>query len=168
MNFKRIIIIGCGGSGKSTLAIKLGEKLSIPVIHLDKLYWRAGWKHVSMEEFDNLLQAELMKDSWIMDGNFNRTIEKRIEYCDIIIYLDYARITCLSGAIKRVLKNYGRTRKDMGVDCPERFDFEFIKWIWNFNKNYRYKYHDIISKAKNKEIYILRSRRECKELLTQL
>lgn len=168
MDLKRIMIIGCGGSGKSTLAIKLSEKLNIPVVHLDKLYWRAGWKHVSSEEFDNLLQAQLVKEKWIMDGNFNRTIEKRIEYCDGIIYLDFSRFICLCGVLKRILKNYGRTRKDMGMDCPEKFDYEFVKWIWSFNKKYRYKYYEILSKVKDKKVYILHSRRECTELLIQL
>lgn len=55
MRNKRIMIIGCSGSGKSTLARKLGKKMSIPVIHLDKLFWRAGWKSISDEEFDILL-----------------------------------------------------------------------------------------------------------------
>ena len=35
---KRVVIIGLPGSGKSTFAIELGEKLNIPVHHLDKFY----------------------------------------------------------------------------------------------------------------------------------
>ena len=71
---ERIIIIGCGGAGKSTLARKLGEVLDLPVVHLDKLFWKPGWVETTAEEFDALLAMELAKDKWIMDGNFNRTM----------------------------------------------------------------------------------------------
>ena len=49
---ERILIIGCPGSGKSTLARALKEKLGLPLIHLDQLWWQPGWEHVSREEFD--------------------------------------------------------------------------------------------------------------------
>jgi adenylate kinase family enzyme len=39
-NPKRIAIIGCCGAGKSTLARILGEKLNLPVIHLDAYFLR--------------------------------------------------------------------------------------------------------------------------------
>jgi len=39
---KRIIIIGSGGAGKSTLARALGERLGLPVVHLDAQFWQAG------------------------------------------------------------------------------------------------------------------------------
>jgi len=50
---------------------------------------------VSSEEFDSLLHSELSKDFWIIDGNFNRTIQDRLKYCDMVIYLDYSRFICL-------------------------------------------------------------------------
>ena len=89
---ERIVIIGCGGAGKSTLARQLGEKLRIPVVHLDKLFWRPGWVQVPKEEFDALLRAELAKEKWIMDGNFDRTIPERLARCDTVIYLDFSRL----------------------------------------------------------------------------
>ena len=58
----RVIIIGCGGSGKSTLSRALSEKTNLPVVHLDKLFWREGWINIPREEFNILLREELKKD----------------------------------------------------------------------------------------------------------
>ncbi|WP_242835879.1 AAA family ATPase [Clostridium sp. DL-VIII] len=41
---ERILIIGGNGCGKTTLAQTLASKLEIPLIHLDKLYWRDNWE----------------------------------------------------------------------------------------------------------------------------
>ena len=167
MKHKKIMLIGCGGSGKSTLAIQIGKKLDIPVTHLDKLLWRDNWEQVSKEEFDFLLTEEFKKESWIIDGNYDRTIPMRLEECDTVIYLDFPRITCLIGAIRRVIFNYGKTRPDMGGNCPEHFDAEFLKWIWNFNKKNRLNYINMLNNSTNKNIYILHRRKECKELLSR-
>ena len=99
---KRILIIGNSGAGKTTLANSLAGILRLPLVHLDKLYWRDGWQHVSREEFDALLSVELQKESWILDGNFDRTLPLRLRYCDTVIYLDYSPVVCLCGAVKRV------------------------------------------------------------------
>ena len=134
---ERIILIGCGSAGKSTLARQMGEKLDIPVVHLDKLYWKPGWVEMPREEFDVILREEIAKEKWIMDGNFDRTISERLERCDTVIYLDFSRITCLMGVLKRVISTYGKVRPDMGEGCPERIDLDFLKWVWDFNKNKR-------------------------------
>ena len=164
---KRIVIIGCGGSGKSTLAKQLGKITGIPVIHLDQLFWRQGWTHVSREEFDTLLQNELVKETWIIDGDYDRTIEERLNYCDMVIYLDVPRFVCLYSVIKRMILNLGRTRSDMGAGCPEKIDWEFVEWIWNFNKTHRKKYLELLTNVKDKEIIILHRRSNCKKLLNE-
>ena len=73
MKPEKIIIIGASGSGKSTVARQLSAWWDIPVVHLDKLSWKEGWIRASNEEFDSLVEQELAKDKWIMDGNFPRT-----------------------------------------------------------------------------------------------
>ena len=165
---ERIIIIGCGGAGKSTLARKLGEVLDLPVVHLDKLFWKPGWVETTAEEFDALLAQELAKDQWIMDGNFNRTMPERMKRCDTIIYLDFSRFACLLGVLKRVITTYGKVRPDMGEGCPERIDLEFLKWVWNFNKNKRESYYKLLNEAENVETIVLKNRRAVKLFLKSL
>ena len=165
---ERIVIIGCGGAGKSTLARRLGEKLNIPVVHLDQLWWKPGWVESSREEFDAKLAVELAKSQWIMDGNFNRTIPERIARCDTIIYLDFNRIACLLGVLKRVITTYGTVRPDMGEGCPERIDWEFLQWVWNFNKNKREKNYRLLNETEGIEKIVLRNRRAVKQFLNQI
>ena len=133
-------LLGPNGAGKSTLARKLGEKTGLPVVHLDQIFWSPGnWEHLSREEFDMLLLRELEKPTWILDGNFDRTMALRLEKCDTVIYLDFSRVACLFGVFKRVLTTYGTVRPDMAEGCPERFDLDFLKWVWNFNRKHREK-----------------------------
>jgi len=166
---KRVMIIGCGGSGKSTLARQLGEKTGLPVIHLDQIFWSPGnWQHLEREVFDDLLRQELEKPQWIVDGNFDRTMPMRLEKCDTVIYLDYNRFVCIFGWLKRVITNWGKTRPDMGPNCNEKLDMEFAKWIWNFNKKNRRKYHEILAQQKDKAIYIFKNRRQLRKFLNQI
>ena len=165
---ERILIIGCGGAGKSTLAQQLGRKLEIPVVHLDKLFWHPGWVESTKEEIDEKIHAEMIKPRWIMDGNYNRTLPERVKYCDTIIYMDFSRMACLMGVLKRVITTYGKVRPDMGEGCPERIDLEFLKWVWNFNKNKRQRYYQLLNEAEGIEAIVLKNRRMVKRFLNSL
>lgn len=165
---ERILIIGCGGAGKSTLARQLGEKLNLPVVHLDSIFWLPGWVEMEKDEFDARIRTEMAKETWILDGNYNRTLPERIARCDTIIYLDFSRTACLYGIFKRLLTNIGKTRPDMGEGCPERFDWEFIQWVWNFNKNKREKYYRLLNEAEGVETIVLKNRRMVRRFLTSL
>ena len=132
---QKILIIGCSGSGKSTLARALGRRLGLSTFHLDRVYWRAGWQPSSDQEFDERLARIIALPRWIIDGNFSRTLELRLGHADTVIHLDFARWRCLWGAAKRCFLccNFeSRPRPDMADGCPERWDWEFIEWIWNF------------------------------------
>jgi len=162
------MIIGCPGSGKSTLARQLKEELGLPVVHLDQLWWKEGWQNVSREDFDDRLALAVAMDRWIIDGNYSRTIPMRLSRCDTILYLDFSRWECLLGMFQRVVGSYGRVRPDMPEGCPERFDFEFVKFIWNFNKHNRVRNYTWLSQAKHAKHIVLKNRKEVKAFLKTL
>ena len=165
---ERIIIIGCGGSGKSTLARQLGDLTGLPVVHLDKLFWHSGWVESTKDEIDGKIMSALEEPRWIIDGNYNRTLPKRLEHCDTVIYLDFSRFACLMGVAKRVLTTYGTVRPDMAEVCPERLNLEFLQWVWNFNENHREKYYRLLNETEGIEKIVLKNRWAVKQFLKQV
>ncbi len=167
---QRIVIIGCSGSGKSTLTRILGQRLGLPVTHLDQVFWRAGWVNVDQETFDAKLAQTLETPAWIIDGNFDRTLVWRLSRCDTAIYLDYPRALCLYGVLTRVLSSYGKTRPDMASGCPERLDWAFLKWIWHFNRTHRPGNLAALQDAEQAGVTVLRftRRHQCKRWLAKL
>ncbi len=164
--YKRILLIGCPGSGKSTLAKKIGSKTNLPVIHLDTIYWLPNWKARPIEEFNELLIKELKKDEWIIDGNYNRTLDLRVKYCDLIIYLDIARSICLYSVIKRRFQYANKTREDMQKDCHEVIDFSFISYVYKFNKTHKKRYYEMLQNT-DKDYVIIKKRKDIAKLFDE-
>ena len=106
---KKIIVIGCPGSGKTTFAEKLKDKIGLPLFYLDAIWHKPDRTHISRDEYDARLAEILALDSWIIDGNYSRTIESRIFACDTIFLFDLPVEICLDGAISRL----GKGRYDM-------------------------------------------------------
>lgn len=166
---KRIIIIGSGGAGKSTLARRLGEITGIEVIHLDKLHWKPNWTGTPKDEWRAIVEKELKKDAWVMDGNFGGTLALRLAACDTVIYLDFPRAICLYRALKRVFTYYNKTRPDMGEGCRERLDFEFLHWVWTFPSRAKPEIEEKLKRfASEKNVVRLHSPREIENFLAQI
>ena len=169
--FERLLVLGCGGAGKSTLAAELGQLTGLPVVHLDRMYWLPGWTHRTREEFDELLAAELEKERWIIDGDFHRTLPRRLERCDAVVVLDYPGVVCAAGIIRRRLQYRGKTRSSMTEGCPERLDGEFVRWVLNYRRAVRPEHMKIIAQAAEEhspQVFILRNRRQTRRWLTAL
>lgn len=71
---KRINVVGTSGSGKSTFGKNLAKCLSIEYIEIDKVFWLKNWTCPSDEEFFPKLETALEKKTWVLDGNYSRTI----------------------------------------------------------------------------------------------
>jgi adenylate kinase family enzyme len=165
---RKVLVIGSGGSGKSTFANELAAVTGIEVIHLDREYWRPNWEKTPSEEWEARVSAMLKAESWIIDGNFGGTRETRIRAADTVIFLDLSRYICLYRILKRTIKFHGQSRPDMAAGCDERFDLEFLIWIWNYPKRSRKRVLDELKKRPEKDIRIFRTRQEISQFLSKL
>lgn len=160
---RRIIVIGCPGGGKSTFARKLNELTGIPLFYLDMIYHRPDRTIVSRKEFDSKLQGILNQDEWIIDGNYARTLQLRLEQCDTVFWLDYPLEVCLAGIESR----RGKERVDMPWIETEP-DEEFLKFVKNFKQNNNPEMERLLEQVDGKEVYIFKSRERADEYLRNL
>ena len=86
----KINIVGTSGSGKSTLSRRLAQRLNVPCIEMDRLYWRADWQGTPDNElYARLEQALAASPGWVLDGNYNRSRPVKWRNVDLVVWLDY-------------------------------------------------------------------------------
>ena len=167
----RVLIIGCPGAGKTTFGRRLAEATGIPLVHLDRLFWKGEWESRSREEFDAALKAELDKPSWILDGNYDRTLPLRLSHADTVFFFDLSTVTCLLGVTQRLFKHYGKTRTDMGGHCAERLDkhkWELYRRVLSFNRHHHDRYRRLLAETNGVTAITFRTRREADAYLKTL
>lgn len=166
---KRILVIGSSGAGKSTFSRRLSKITGLPVIHLDTLFWNPGWVETPKDEWNKKVETALLGEEWIMDGNFSGTMEMRFKACDTAIFLDLPRAVCVYRILKRVATYQKGSRPDMAEGCGEKFDWEFIKWVWNYPKRSKPKVEELLKRFENeKNIIRLSSKKEIENFLMSL
>lgn len=153
---KKVIVIGSPGSGKSTFARKLRDKTGLPLYYLDMIWHKPDKTNVSREEFDERLGEILSGESYIIDGNYSRTLERRFEACDTVFFMDIPVEECLKGAAERI-----RKKREELPWLETEFSPEFREWILTFPKRSLPDIIALIEKYKNeKEIIIFKTRAE--------
>lgn len=164
---RRISVVGCGGAGKSTFSKRLGELLGLPVVHLDSFFWKPGWEETHPEEWENVVGELIRRGEWVMDGNYGGTMDMRLAASDAAVFLDMPRVLCLRRVIERRIRFAGKPRPDMAPGCPERIEWSFLKYIWDYPKTRR---PGILAKLEampeGKESFVLRNPGEAEGFLS--
>lgn len=164
--YKKIIIVGNCGSGKSHLSKRIAELTGLPLIHLDVEFWKPNWEMTPREEWIRKQSEMIAKDRWIIDGNYNSTMELRFTAADLIIFLDINRFVCLFSAIKR----HGKKRSDLPEYLEEKLDFEFLefcKLILNFSKRGKAPIMELHLKYPEKDFIRIKDRRKMKQMFLE-
>jgi adenylate kinase family enzyme len=161
---KKVMVIGCPGSGKTTFSVKLNEITKIPLYHLDAIWHKPDKTHIPREEFDGRIGEIFATDAWIIDGNYNRTIEMRLKECDTVFLFDLPTQVCLQGARARL----GEKRYDLPW-MEKELDPEFEGSIKNFARESLPKIYGLIDKyKKEKQVIIFKSHKEADDFLEKL
>ena len=132
--FQRVLVIGISGAGKSTFGRTLAGRTGLPLVHLDKEYWRPGWRETPRAEWRARVASLVAGEHWVMEGNYAGTLDLRLARADTLFWFDYPTLKCLLRMLKRIVSSYGQVRPDLAEGCPERFDWEFLEYVWRFNR----------------------------------
>ena len=159
------MVFGGPGSGKSTLARALGDRLGLPVIHMDHIHYTAGWTPRPHPEKVAMVRERVAGDRWIFEGGMSSTYEDRAARADMIVYLDIPLAQRLFRVIRRTARYRGRTRPDLPEGCPERFDPAFLRWIVSTARRNRRRDLAFVA-AHAAKARVLRSRRQVAIFLT--
>ena len=161
---QKVIVIGCPGSGKSTFSRHLQKRTGLPLYYLDMIWHKPDKTTVPRAEFDLVLGEILATDRWIIDGNYNRTLETRMQACDTVFLFDLPVEECIAGAKARI----GKPRLDMPW-VEDYFDQEFADFITQFPTGSLPRVKELLAKyGEDKEVHVFTSRMQADEFLQKI
>lgn len=117
---RRILIVGSAGSGKSTLARMIGDRLGLPVYHMDReVFWLPGW--VERDKADQMAQIAriVAQDTWVFEGNHSSSFAMREARAETLIWLDVPVWKRLLRVSRRQWQGRGKVRADAADGCAE-------------------------------------------------
>jgi adenylate kinase family enzyme len=153
----------------------LAELTGLPVVHLDRIFWRANWAAAPRDEARRQLAAAAERERWILDGNFLAEAragqaEPRFDRADTVIFLDLPRRVCIWRVLTRLLRDRGRTRADLPQGAEEGFDLPLLRWIWDYPHADRPRVLELLGQleARGAATHRLRSRTDVRRFLRSL
>ncbi len=152
---RRIMIIGGPGSGKSTLALALGDRLGLPVFHVDHLIWAPNWTERDLESRTREALEIEAREAWIFEGGGAATYHNRLARADVLVWLDAPATVRLWRLIRRAWRWRGQARPEMAEGCAERLNADwlgFLKWAWDTRKEREAEGRRLISAAGSKGV----------------
>jgi len=150
---QRVMICGAPGSGKSTLARDMGERLNLPVFHMDHIHHLPNWEPRPMDQKHDMAHAVEAKPAWVFEGGMSSTYESRALRADTLVWLDFPIGLRFWRVNKRLFQYWGRTRPDMAEGCVETLGahtWEFYSFMWRTRQSSRAKLSALIAKHKDR------------------
>lgn len=166
---RRVMVIGSPGSGKSSLCQTLSEKLSLPLIELDREYWRPGWMRPDPAVWKAEAAALAARDEWVMQGTYPSTMDIRVARADWLVWVDLPMPVCFGHEFRQMLKARREKMAEVAPGCPRRFDLALLRFVWSFPTTVTPRIAAMVARERrNRTIFILRSPREREDFLSKV
>ncbi len=122
---RRISVVGTTGCGKTTLARQISQRLAIPQVELDALFWGPDWTQSPVEVFRERIAQALSGDAWVVDGNYGRARGAVWSRADTVVWLDYSLPVILGRLTWRTMRRIF-TREELWSGNRETFSAQFF------------------------------------------
>lgn len=99
----RVLITGNGGSGKTWLGERLSQRLSVPLVRLDDLYWDGAYGGKERDKrvvFDEVVERAA-QGAWVMEGVYGWLLPAALPRATEFIFLDLPVDECLDNVRRR-------------------------------------------------------------------
>lgn len=141
-SMERLWVVGPTGAGKSTVAAAIAQRLEIPLIDLDELFWRPGWRKTPKDEFARTVEEALAGERWVVAGNYGAPEEGYTRRVTAFVWLDLPLRVTFWRLVKRCVR-----RSVYGIPCcngnRETLLKTFWSWdsllVWSLQTHYRYR-----------------------------
>jgi adenylate kinase family enzyme len=160
---QRIAIVGTTGSGKTTLAETLAQRLAVPHIELDSLYWEADWQPAPLDVFRTRLAPKAAAPAWVIDGNYRQVRDLVWVRATDLVWLDYPLPLIFWRLTVRTISDV-RTRKLLWNKNRQSFTNLFLGreslFLWAIQRQslHRREYPQLLAEPEYNHLHAVRLR----------
>ena len=130
---RRILVLGSSGAGKSHLSRDLAEILGIDAIHLDEHFWQSDGQPCGDCEWREIVKELAARESWIMDGTYERSLDLRMPRAEAIILLECPSELCLERVLRRESEAPKPLRHDRSSESPHQIDPHHVQYVLQYD-----------------------------------
>ena len=129
---RRILVLGSSGAGKSHLSRALAGILGIDAIHLDDHFWQPDGQPCGDREWREIVKELAARESWIMDGTYERSLDLRMPRAEAIVLLECPSELCLERVLRRESEGAKPVRHDRSSPSPQQIDPHHVRYISHY------------------------------------
>lgn len=141
----------------------LAHKIGHPKIEMDELFWEPNWTQPNDEVFFSKLEEALQKSHWVLDGNYDRTLDIKWKNVTAVIWIDYSfRRTIRQAVTRAIIRSIHRKELWPGTGNRESFLKSFfsrhsiIMWTLKTFKKVRDRYERRMVDPRYSHIHFVR------------
>ena len=160
---RRINVVGTSGTGKSTFSRMLSAVKEIPHHEMDRLYWLPGWKGRSDGDFLEKVGDVTAGESWVLDGNYNRSRPVKWARVECVVWLDYSFGRTFFQAVSRAVRRaIAKDELWPGTGNRESFRQSFFSrdsvllWTLKTYRSNRARYREMMDDAAARDFEFVR------------